>query len=987
MKRLYISAILSLILFVTSASGQTGHLTGSAVDASGGVIRGATVTLLGPNSAPVATTKTDTDGKFQIDAAPGSYALQVSASGFENDVEGISIATANNRPLTVTLLIAKITQEIEVQENPDTLSLGAADNQSALVLKEDDIQALPDDVDELTQYLTDLAGPRAAATGGVQFVIDGFLGGQLPPKDQIKEIRINTNPFTTEYAQAGFGRIEIITKPGTGKMRGNFNFNFRNDAMNAIPFPATSRVPYNRENYQATVAGPFIHDKLTMTISAQRNNNFNTAVTKPYNFASGLSPIIQVSTPNQRSNFNIRGQYAVNENNTLNFNMELQGQSRGNQGVGQYDLIENGSSSNSHNWGLHFRYTSVLSSHLIHETRFEVTTNHNSVVPNSNLPTVTILDVLTAGGSQNRSTTSTRNWLAGDTLIYNSKALTLKTGFQANYYRNHINALNNSLGTFSYSSLQQYNCVNGLPTVNPCLANDPTSTGFINDFAPTTFTITQGNPLLSVGQIQAGLFAQTDIKITDKLLVSPGVRYALQTHLHNYDNFDPRATLSYQLNKTMILRLGAGTFHQDYSVGTYQSLVQSNGANQTQYVVNSPTSLTNPLGTGTVHTVAPTVRVVSPDLRAPYTSNISASVEKQLKNRSVSVTYDFMRGNHLFRSLNINAPIPVDCLSAAAQCTTADFASSSLGNGTLVLPNPLAGNIYQLQSTGNSTYKGLTVGYRGPLPLSKTLNMFVNYSIARSYSDTNGAFSLPVDNYNVAQEWGRSGNDQRNHFQMGISGQIRGGFFISPQLQWYSGNPYNLSTGMNTFGTGSLNARPTFAQLCADPRTKGYSDLNCSAASSNMVPLNFAQGPGLFNVNFEIRKTISLRKGESAAGAQAEGFPGGGGFPNGGGNFNGGGDGGNRGGGGNFQGGGNRGGGGGSFAGGNRGGGGGARGGGGRGGNNPAGPSIQLYTDFQNALNHRNFNNPSGTMTSPNFGLFQSARTGRTIELGARLNF
>src|SRR5579863_872338 len=207
MKRLYLFAVLSVILFVTSATAQqTGRLTGSAVDSSGGVIRGATVTLMGPNNATVATAKTDADGKFQIDAAPGAYALQVSADGFDNDIEGISIAAANNRPMTVTLLIAKITQQVEVQENPNTLSLDQADNKSALVLKEDDIQALPDDVDELTQYLTDLAGPRAAATGGVQFVIDGFLGGQLPPKDQIKEIRINTNPFTTEYAQAGFGR-------------------------------------------------------------------------------------------------------------------------------------------------------------------------------------------------------------------------------------------------------------------------------------------------------------------------------------------------------------------------------------------------------------------------------------------------------------------------------------------------------------------------------------------------------------------------------------------------------------------------------------------------------------------------------------------------------------------------------------------------------------------------------------------------------------
>src|SRR5215469_3025671 len=317
MKRLYVFLILILILFVTSATAQqTGRLTGSAVDSSGGVIPGATVTLLGPNNNTIATAKTDADGKFALDAAPGSYALQVSASGFDNDIEGISIAATGNRPLTVTLLIAKQIQQIEVQENPNAISLAQDDNKSALVLKEDDVQALPDDVDELTQYLTDLAGPRAAATGGVQFVIDGFLGGQLPPKDQIKEIRINTNPFTTEYAQAGFGRIEIITKPGTGKFHGNFNFNFRDAAMNAIPFPATQKYPYNRENYQATIAGPFIQNKLTLTLAVQRNNNFNTAVTTPLNLVTGVPVTAQIPTPNLRNNLNIRGQYAVNNNNT-----------------------------------------------------------------------------------------------------------------------------------------------------------------------------------------------------------------------------------------------------------------------------------------------------------------------------------------------------------------------------------------------------------------------------------------------------------------------------------------------------------------------------------------------------------------------------------------------------------------------------------------------------------------------------------------------
>src|SRR5215475_14157660 len=365
MKRLYVFLILTLILFVTSATAQqTGRLTGSAVDSSGGVIPGATVTLLGPNNNTVASAKTDADGKFAIDAAPGSYALQVSAAGFDNDTEGISIAAANNRPVTVTLLIAKITQQVEVQEDAAQVTLDAANNQTALTLKEDDIQALPDDTDDLTQYLTDLAGPRAAASGGVQFIIDGFLGGQVPPKDQIKEIRINTNPYTTEYSRSGFGRIEIITKPGTGKLRGNVNFNYRTDSLNATPFAAPLKLPYNRQNIQGNISGPFIHNKLTLSLNAQRQDSYQmntlnaTTVDANGNLSKYTTPI---AAPNLRQNYNARGQYALSENNTLNFNFDYQRNTRSNVGVQQTVLPERGSNSSSDNYEFQFRETAVLS--------------------------------------------------------------------------------------------------------------------------------------------------------------------------------------------------------------------------------------------------------------------------------------------------------------------------------------------------------------------------------------------------------------------------------------------------------------------------------------------------------------------------------------------------------------------------------------------------------------------------------------------------
>src|SRR5215470_11567602 len=328
MRRFYI--FFTVLLFAVAGSAQNGRLSGTAVDSSGGVVGGASVRLIGPNNSTIASTTTGANGSFTLNAAPGSYALEVSADGFDNSVEGISVGP-NTAPMTVTLSVAKIAQQVEVKEDANAISLEADANQTALVLKEEDIQSLPDDEDELLNYLTELAGPRAAAAGGVQLLVDGFLGGRLPPKDQIREIRINNNPFTTEYSRSGFGRIEVITKPGTGKMRGNFNFNLRNDALNATQFNSPEKLPYSRQNFQANVSGPLVHNKLTLTMAGQRNDSFNTTIIKaltaggPFNSA--------VTQPNLRENFNARGQYAVSQNNTLNFNLEYASNTRSNQGV------------------------------------------------------------------------------------------------------------------------------------------------------------------------------------------------------------------------------------------------------------------------------------------------------------------------------------------------------------------------------------------------------------------------------------------------------------------------------------------------------------------------------------------------------------------------------------------------------------------------------------------------------------------------------
>ena len=131
-------------------------------------------------------------------------------------------------------------QNVVVTDETPTVNVEASGNANAIVLKGKDLDALSDDPDELSNEFSALAGPSAGPNGG-QIYIDGFSGGQLPPKSAIREIRINQNPFSAEYDRLGYGRIEILTKPGTDKLHGQF-FSW------ATTTPSTPAIPSRRHH-------------------------------------------------------------------------------------------------------------------------------------------------------------------------------------------------------------------------------------------------------------------------------------------------------------------------------------------------------------------------------------------------------------------------------------------------------------------------------------------------------------------------------------------------------------------------------------------------------------------------------------------------------------------------------------------------------------------------------------------------------------------
>src|SRR5579864_7413489 len=218
----YIRSFVIVLLFWLPASvlcAQTGALRGQVTDPSGAAISGASVIMTPPAGSPVVV-QTNGQGTYEFKSLPaGKYTLTIAAPGFalyEND--NVVVADQPLR-LNVPMTIEVEQQKIQVSDTAPTIDVNPTNNAGAIIISGKELEALPDDPDELQSDLEALVGPSAGPNGG-QMYIDGFTAGQLPPKSSIREIRINQNPFSSEYDKLGYGRIEIFTKPGTDKFHG-----------------------------------------------------------------------------------------------------------------------------------------------------------------------------------------------------------------------------------------------------------------------------------------------------------------------------------------------------------------------------------------------------------------------------------------------------------------------------------------------------------------------------------------------------------------------------------------------------------------------------------------------------------------------------------------------------------------------------------------------------------------------------------------------
>src|SRR5436853_3514173 len=110
------------------------------------------------------------------------------------------------------------------------------------------------------------------------------------------------------------------------------------------------------------------------------------------------------------------------------------------------------------------------------------------------------------------------------------------------------------------------------------------------------------------------------------------------------------------------------------------------------------------------------------------------------------------------------------------------------------------------------------------------------YVLGSAKRDTDGSGSFPAYSYDLSSEYGRSSLDVRHRFIFGGTVQMPYGFSLNPFVIVSSGNPFNITTGLDTNGDSLFTERPTYAQLNAQCNTLGLTYSFCDI--SNVTDAN-----------------------------------------------------------------------------------------------------------------------------------------------------
>ncbi len=842
-------SLFALVAAAQSIESRGESWNGQITDEQGSVIAGAEIVLLAADGKERNATS-DTNGIFTFkNVSAGRYIVVITAPNFQPFRQTEVLVASNSDPFKATLLVAPLSEEQQIVAEASGASVEPEQNLSATILEGEALQdLLPDNEEDLREFLQQLAGPAAGGgQGGAQIRVNGFRGGRLPPKEAIASVRVNSNPFSAEYAQSGAARVEIITKPGNDQWHGSSSWTARNSALDARNAFAPVKPEVAQNRYSFNLSGPLIRKRLSFFASSDYRKLTGSSTVVATTLDGPFSA--NVPAPNSNRGLDLRVDYLLSKRNTLSVNYTY-GQSRianrefavrfdSSRGIGGFTLPERGSESFNRDHTLRIAETFIVNARLLLETRVQLEQGRNRAAANTNGAAINVSGAFLGGGATccpSRNTNSGGEWQ--QYLTWTRKKHTLRGGWQQEYDRVNDFSATNFNGTFTFASLEQYrNALAGQGRAQQ-------------------FSLNRGNPQLNYSMWRSAWFINDDWRLNNRFTLSLGLRHEFQTQLGDANNFAPRIGIALAPSKgrKTVIRFGGGVFYNRLLGNLYENTLRYNGVRQ-QSIVIANAQFPDPFaGNPTVQTRNTIRRTLDETLHAPQTISFSSSLERQLPfGLTTSTTYTFSRGLHQFRTRNLNAPL------------NGEF---PLGTAT--------GALYQIESSASSRHHSMLT--RMERRFGRAMMVIANYTLAFTRSDSDSPNALPANSYDVRNEWTRALTDRRH--SLFVTGRVRlpWDLIVAPTITASSGLPFNITSGFDENGDTSFTDRPAGLRRNSDLPANLYVQIpnanrcvqNCQSGGSAVTLLQYlqrnhpdgvrAEGPGSFNASARLTKSFSFGK-------------------------------------------------------------------------------------------------------------------------------
>jgi hypothetical protein len=759
-----------LLALIASAMGQTppntASVTGKVVDVNGEAVPKAKVALRPKDGTSEQATASDSTGTFRFTRVLfGTYEIQVLKEAFKPTLIDVSVGSPAPNVLRIVLSVADLREEVTVGDEPGRVNTNSTENLDVYKFDASTLKNLPVIGNDVVGTVAHLLDASSVGTGGGTVLVDGLEVRSKIPANMIKEVRINQNPYSAEFARPGRGRIEIITKAGMTEYHGDLGLIFRDHHLDARNAFALERPPEQRRIFEGTLTGPLGSGKTTsFFFSGNREEEDLQAIVYAITPTETVSE--NVPTPQRQSEFSFRVDHQLNKNTTLALRLEINEDSSGNSGVGGYNLEEVGSNSRGGEHHLFFSLRQILSPTLINELTGRVGHEYSRTRSiNSNVRKVIVQDAFTGGGAQADRRTTENHIQFNDIVSWTHKKHFVRAGLSVpDISRRGYSDGTNFDGTFTFSTLDDY--TNGRPFL---------------------FSLNQGDGHVAFWQKDFATFVQDQFSIRPNFSLAVGLRYERQNYLIDNNNFAQRLSFAYAPGKQRktVFRGGAGIFYDRTGAPPIADTLRFDGKKLLQVNLTNP-PYPDPFPSGAVPANQP-VNIVqfAPDVRSPYTIQFNIGVERQLtKSLIATANYINTRSIKAFRSRDINAPLP----------------------GSVSRPDPTIGVLRQIESSGRAETHMVEFMLRGNI--TRYLNATVQYNLGHAFNDTSGINARPVDNYDLSREWSRADFDERHRFNLLGTLNARDWFDIGVIIGLASGRPYSLTTGHDDNHDTIANDRP-----------------------------------------------------------------------------------------------------------------------------------------------------------------------------------